>query len=89
MADKLAALKGVQFNPPPAGPIMDAAMNFANEAVSKLPPGASGGIFSIVTTKGVNAVVVQKVNDNFKVAGFIGKTWGKPVELGASAVMTW
>lgn len=83
------SLAGVQFNPPPPGPIAEAAMRITNEALSALPPGAKGGIFGIATTKGMNAVIVHKLNDHFRVAGWVAKSWGQPIEAGASVVMSW
>jgi hypothetical protein len=80
---------GVLFNPPPVGPIMDAANRIAIDAAAKLPAGAKGGIFSVITTQGVNAVIVHKANEHFTIGGYIGKQWGQPLEGGAAAVLTW
>jgi hypothetical protein len=80
---------GVLFNAPSPGPIMDAANRLALDAAEKLPINAQGGVFAIATTKGVNAVIVHKVNEHFRVAGYVGKRWGQPFEAGASAVLVW
>lgn len=82
-------LPGVQFNAPPPGPIMAEVNRLALDAAEALPPGAQGGVFGIVTEHGANAVIVHKVRDNFTVMGYIGKQWGKPLEYGAAAVVTW
>ncbi len=85
----MTSTSGVQFNAPPAGPIAEAAMRITSDALAQLPPNANGGILAIATTKGVNAVIVHRLNDHFKVAGWVGKTWGQPIEAGASLVATW
>lgn len=80
---------GVLFNPPPIGPIMQAVSQIALDAAANLPAGSNGGVFAIATTVGVNAVIVNKVNNHFTVTGWVGKKWGQPLEAGAAAVFTW
>lgn len=86
---KKKSANGLQFNAPPVGPIMEAVSKMAIDAADKLPVGASGGIFAIATTKGVNAVVVHRFNETFSVQGWIGKEWGAPLAGGASARIVW
>lgn len=86
-------LSGVQFNAPPPGPIMASVNRIALDAAANLPPGTNGGIFGIVTDKGVNGVIVQRYDGekvDFTVVGYIAKKWGEPnLEAGAVVQVTW
>ena len=65
-----------------------------NKAASAIPADKTGGLVAILTPKGANAAIVQKVGDNVKVTAWLGKTWapkpGEPAwEYGASMSVVW
>jgi hypothetical protein len=76
--------RGVRFNPPPEthlGPILSAVQNAAKE----IPPDKHGAIISVFNETSGNAALVYKVNDEFVVQAWIGKTWKGSSNYGAAA----
>lgn len=60
-----------------------------HESVTKfaatLPPDSKGGLATVATDKGVNAIVFKKFdNGKVEISAWIGKSWGEPIEDGVS-----
>jgi len=82
-------MTGVAFNDPPPHLIPDLQHSITN-ALSTLPPDKSGALVGVATEKGVNAVIVARVNDVWAVQAWIGKSWGdKHVDAGAQIQASW
>jgi hypothetical protein len=65
-----------------------------NKAAAAIPADKTGGLVAILTPKGANAAIVQKVGDNIRVTAWLGKTWapkaGEPAwDYGASMSVVW
>lgn len=74
--------KGVALNQPPG--ILRAAIDAkAREAIGLLPPDANGAFVGIATEAGWNVAIVAKVGDRIDIAGYVGKSWGRPLDVGA------
>lgn len=80
--------KGVAFTEPPEHLIPD-IMGSINRAVAQLPPDANGALVAVADRSGVNAAVVAKIDESWRVTAWIGKSWGGPVEAGALVMKTW
>lgn len=84
----IASSKGVAMNPPPAA-ILVTVNQMVADAVKSLPAGASGALVGIATKHAsgqinVNLALTKKVRDNVTIVGWLGKSWGVPVEGGAA-----
>lgn len=88
----LVSAPGVQMNPPPAE-LMDQTMGIIGNAVSRLKDGERGKLVWIASSVGeqisVNLAVVNKFNDHFEIAGWIGKTHGQPIVAGIVGHVSW
>ena len=59
-------------------------------ALTAIPAGKRGALLAAVTERGVNLVVAHKVNDNWHVAAWLGKSgWDRPIEGGVATQLTW
>jgi hypothetical protein len=75
-------MSGVQLHQPPSE--LRAAINAkAREAIGTLPPTANGAFVGIATEAGWNLAVLARVGDRIDVAGYVGKSWGAPLDVGA------
>lgn len=92
LPDHLRDAPSVQFNPPPTH-YMDQTLGVIGAAVARLDPNEKGKLVWIAHKKdgkvSVNAAVVNKFNDNFEVVLWVGKTWGRPIEAGVAASLSW
>lgn len=84
----LETSKGVAMNPPPAE-ILGTVNQMVADAVKNIPEGATGALVGIATRSSsgavnVNLALTKKVRDNVTVVGWMGKSWGQPVEGGAA-----
>jgi hypothetical protein len=84
----VASSKGVAMNPPPAE-ILSTVNQMVADAVKALPPGATGALVGIATKNAagqvnVNLALTKKVRENVTVVGWMGKSWGQPIEGGAA-----
>jgi len=79
---------GVALQAPPAehyGRISQAVDAFAQT----LAPEQRGGAVGIATTKGVNLAIVQRVGGRSAIVGWVGKSWGEPIEGGLAWKLRW
>lgn len=80
--------KGVKFNSPPEEKIF--VIRDAIENTSKVLPGeANGGLFAIVNETGMNAAIVTRINNEWKVQAYIGKSWKGSANYGVTAMRIW
>ena len=87
------ATNGVAMNSP-ADYLLPSISASIAKAMTAVPASKSGALVAIVTPKGCNLAVVQKVGNNFEVNAWIGKTWGPKLgepgwDYGAQAKLTW
>jgi hypothetical protein len=64
------------------------------QALLTVPPGHKGALMAITSrnpdgTFNANAALVHKVNDDFKVMAWLGRSWPGGVSYGAAATVTW
>jgi len=88
VSNKMGDKQGVVFNKPDpftSLQIHDSVAKFVNT----LPPNTRGGLATVATNKGVNAVLFTKINDKVEIDAWIGKTWGEPIEAGVAAKIIW
>lgn len=79
--------RGVATNTPPSI-FKDAIDRIATEtAAVELRQGERMAVVGVLTERGTNLVVVARAGEHLEVKGYIGKTWGDPVEGGA--VIRW
>lgn len=84
----LETSKGVAMNPPPAA-ILSTVNQMVADSVKTLPAGATGALVGIATKNAageinVNLALTKKVRENVTVIGWLGKSWGVPIEGGAA-----
>lgn len=56
--------------------------------VQTLPPDTKGGLVTVMTDKGMNAVLFKRTQikgKDVEISAWIGKSWGAPIEEGISA----
>lgn len=77
------SVSGVVMNTPPAsfkGAIDESIKRYVGET------GNRDGVYLIATYQrgkiGTNLVVVKNIGDQVDIKGYIGKTWGEPIEGG-------
>lgn len=58
-------------------------------ACQSIPAGRTAALVAVADRKGANVAVVQKIGDHVTVMGWLGKSWGKPIEGGASVMASW
>jgi hypothetical protein len=75
-------VKGVVLNQPPS-PLRAAIDAKAREAIGQIPPGANGAFVGVATEAGWNVAVLARVGDRIDIAGYVGKSWGAPLNVGA------
>ena len=86
--DILRAHGGVEMRPPPAV-YLDQTSSLIADAVQRLGKDERGVITWVVTTKGLNLAVVDKINDHVTVTAWIGRHWGEPIEAGIAGCVQW
>jgi hypothetical protein len=59
------------------------------KACQSIPAGRTAALVAVADGKGANVAVVQKLGDHVTVMGWLGKSWGQPVEGGASVMASW
>lgn len=79
---------GVAFNDPPAH-LLDAIRAKAIGVTGELGPSDHGAIVTIPLRNGINAAAVAKLDNHWFVMGFIGKTWGEPLDVGGAVKFRW
>ncbi len=81
----MGPLPGVQMNTPPAQYITQTTSIIQN-AVAQLGADEKGALVWVASRSAgkthVNLALVHRVNDRFAVTGWVGKTWGQPIEAG-------
>ncbi len=87
------ASNGVAMVVPPAE-LIPSITEAVNKAMAAIPAGCSGALVAIVTPKGTNLALAQKVGDHVRVTAWMGKTWGPTPgepswDYGAAATVTW
>jgi len=82
------ATNGVATMVPPADllPSITAAIT---KACTAIPPGRNAALVAVADQRGANVAAVQRVNDHVTVVAWLGKSWGKPLEGGASVMASW
>jgi hypothetical protein len=88
LPERFADLPSVQMVPPPAN-LLASTTKLVMDAAGTLQPHEKGALVFVVTTEGVNAAIVHRVNDNFTVVGWAGKQWGKPLAAGVAGSLRW
>jgi hypothetical protein len=82
------APKGVVFTTPPEVLLPSIHASIAH-AIASLPPEAHGALVGVATEAGVNAAIVAKLDDDWEVMAWIGKSWRGPIAGGAQVMKTW
>lgn len=85
LPDHLVGQHGVEMMPPPAQ-FLEQTNTMIHDAVAKLGPGDKFMTAWVLTSKGVNSALVTRVNDHIEIVGYIGKSWGAPIEAGIGGV---
>ena len=80
--------KGVAFNEPPA-PLLDAIRRHALATASDIAPDADNALVLVPTTAGINGAIVSRFGEHWRIAGFVGKTWGEPLVGGGAVQFKW
>ncbi len=75
-------MNGVILNQPP-GPLRTAIDAKAREIIGQLSPEDNGAFVGIATEAGWNVAVLARVGDRIDIAGYVGKSWGAPLDVGA------
>lgn len=81
-------IKGVVMAPPPPG-LLASLDTQVKRLVADLPADKHGAVVTVVTTAGVNVAVMGRLNHTWEVKGWIGKTWGGPVEGAGEVTASW
>ena len=84
----MSTASGVLMTTPPARLIPDLRASM-DRALAALSDNTGTAVVGLVTERGVNAAVVARGANGWRVETWIGKTWGGPVEGGAFVVKAW
>lgn len=92
LPERLQGLQGVQFNPPPPEFIGQTTSMLA-DAVKNIKVDKNGTLMFVANHRegktSLNyAIVVQTDDGDLKVMHWLGKTWGRPLEVGIAATLS-
>jgi len=59
------------------------------KACTAIPEGRTAALVAVADRKGANVAVVQRIGGNVTVMGWLGKSWGEPLEGGVSVMASW
>ena len=84
----IASKGGVAMNAPPASILADVHRLVA-DAMKDIPADSHGALVGIATRKSdgrvnVNLAIATKVGSHVTVVGWLGKSWGQPIEGGTA-----
>lgn len=85
--EDLVKTPGVEVRSPPVEYI-DSTRTVIRDALREL--GDNRGVLTwVLTDKGVNLAIVDKINEHVAVSAWIGKSWGAPISAGIVGQATW
>jgi hydroxymethylglutaryl-CoA reductase len=80
---------GAYTVPPPISKLPSIVASIAT-ACEAVPKDKSGAFVAQVDETGVRGVIVERVNDDFAIIGWVGKDWDKTAfSYGAAVQLTW
>lgn len=59
--------------------LSDAALKELNSQLAAIPSGKRGALLAIADQNGVRAQLAAKINDNWELAGEVGREWTGPI----------